>query len=259
MTRRNFTLAASGFAMMPPISAANAGNAFLELRRYDLRNTLDHEAQRTAEFLAHGAAPALERAGAGPIGIFSTAIGPGSPSCYLLISYPSFAAIETVREKLRHDGDYAKALESFDSAPGLAYQRMDSWLLRCFDGKPTVEPPPTEGRKAHRIFELRMYESNNRTTLARKIGMFNGGEIGIFERLGMQPVFFGETLAGPKMPNLIYMLSFDDLAAREKLWGEFGSDPEWHKLSHTPGLSDPEIVSNINNLILSPLAGSQIR
>ena len=259
MTRRNFTLAASGLAMMPPVSAANTGNAFLELRRYELRNTLDQEARRTAEFLAHGAAPALERAGAGPIGIFSTAIGPDSPSSYLLISYPNFAAIEAVREKLQQDGDYTKALESFDSAPGLAYQRMESWLLRCFDGKPTVEPPPTEGRQSHRIFELRMYQSNNRTTLKRKIGMFNGGEIGIFERLGMQPVFFGETLAGSKMPNLIYMLSFDDLAAREKLWGKFGSDPGWHKLSHTPGLSDPEIVSNITNSILSPLAGSQIR
>jgi hypothetical protein len=55
------------------------------------------------------------------------------------------------------------------------------------------------------------------------------------------------------------MLSFDDLAARERLWRAFSSDPEWQKLRATPGLSDAEIVSNINNTILRPLAFSMVR
>ena len=104
-----------------------------------------------------------------------------------------------------------------------------------------------------------MYESNNATTLARKVKMFNEGEAGIFKRLGMQPVFFGETIAGPRMPNLVYMLSFDDLAARDRLWKEFGSDPEWQKLRSQPGYADAEIVSNISNSILRPLPFSDIR
>ncbi len=57
-------------------------------------------------------------------------------------------------------------------------------LLRCFEGMPQVEPPPTEGSSAPRVFELRMYESNNSFTLARKIKMFNEGEIGIFKTTG---------------------------------------------------------------------------
>jgi hypothetical protein len=55
------------------------------------------------------------------------------------------------------------------------------------------------------------------------------------------------------------MLSFDDLASRERLWRAFGSDPEWQKLRAQPGLSDAEIVSNISNAILRPLAFSPIR
>ena len=55
--------------------------------------------------------------------------------------------------------------------------------------------------------------------------MFNDAEIGIFKRLGMQPVFFGATIVGPKQPNLMDMLSKDDLPARERLWRMFGSDP----------------------------------
>jgi hypothetical protein len=55
------------------------------------------------------------------------------------------------------------------------------------------------------------------------------------------------------------MLSFEDLAARERLWSAFGSDPEWRKLRAQPGLSDAEIVSNITSSVLRPLPFSQIR
>jgi hypothetical protein len=110
-----------------------------------------------------------------------------------------------------------------------------------------------------RIFELRRYESQTFNTLRRKISMFTGGEMQIFQRLGMRPVFFGATIVGPKQPNLMYMLSYDDLAAREKLWRAFGSDLEWKRISTPPEMGDAEIVSNITNVILQPLTFSAIR
>jgi hypothetical protein len=75
----------------------------------------------------------------------------------------------------------------------------------------------------------------------------------------MRPVFYAETLIGARMPNLVYMLSFDNLAAREKLWQAFGADAEWQKLRAQPGLDDAENVSNISNSILRPLPFSDIR
>ena len=39
----------------------------------------------------------------------------------------------------------------------------------------------------------------------KKIEMFNEvGEIAIFKKTGLQPVFFGETIIGPKLPNHFY-------------------------------------------------------
>jgi len=55
---------------------------------------------------------------------------------------------------------------------------------------------------------------------------------------GLAWMFFGETLIGTKMPNLTYLLVFDDMAAREKNWATFRADPEWKKLSVTPGYTD---------------------
>lgn len=89
--------------------------------------------------------------------------------------------------------------------------------------------------------------------------MFDNGEIGIFQRLGMRPVFIGESIVGSRQPNITYMLSFDNLDGREKLWKAFGSDPEWKKLSSPPELKDSQIVANISNILLHPLSFSPLR
>ena len=84
------------------------------------------------------------------------------------------------------------------------------------------------------------------------------GEIEIFKRTGLTPVFFGRMIAGPKMPCLAYMLVHDSLAARDKNWSTFATDPEWAKLRQTPGYGDADIVSNITTWLLRPSAASQI-
>ncbi len=233
--------------------------AVVEMRTLRMRNTPENQMQRTSDFLKNTAVPALKRAGAGPLGFFSSVIAPESPFIVALASFPDMAAMEAVRQKENADAEYIRGRDAYNSGPGRSYERLDGSLLRCFDVMPSVEPPPDDGKRPPKIFELRMYESNNATTLARKIKMFNEGEAGIFKRLGMQPVFFAETIVGSKMPNLVYMLSFDDLAARDRLWKAFGSDPEWQKLRAQPGYSDSEIVSNISNSILHPLPFSDIR
>ena len=88
--------------------------------------------------------------------------------------------------------------------------------------------------------------------------MFNHGEFEIFQRTGLHPVFFGETLFGSGMPSLTYMLTFADTHELETNWAAFSADPEWKKLSTSSRYAYEAIVSNITNLILSPLAASQI-
>ena len=91
----------------------------------------------------------------------------------------------------------------------------------------------------------------------RKVEMFNeGGEIAIFKKTGLTPVLFGETIIGPNLPNLNYMLAFKDMADRDQKWQVFRDDPDWKKLSGDPTYRDT--VSNITDIILRPAAYSQI-
>jgi hypothetical protein len=263
MTRRSFLPAAAAAAVSSGSGSAAddpAGRAILDIRYFRLRNTAENQRQRLAQFLEKSALPAIKRAGGGTVGVFAASVAMDSPFLMTLMSYPSLAAMEQMWAKIAGDSGYQKAREAFDSQPGLSYERSERMLLRAFASVPGIEVPAQGGgKRSPRVFEVRMYESNNPSTLARKINMFNSGEIAIFRKLGMAPVFFGEMLVGPKMPNLVYMLGYDDLAAREKAWRAFGSDPDWKKMRDTPGWADAEIVSNISNFLVSPLPFSDIR
>lgn len=92
----------------------------------------------------------------------------------------------------------------------------------------------------------------------KQVETFNVGEIALFRRTGLQPVFFGETLVGTKLPNLTYMLVFDDMAARDRNWATFVGDPEWKKLNTPPGYTNREILTDITSVFLRPTAYSQI-
>jgi hypothetical protein len=259
MKRRNFMTAsaAAGWIASTPAAAAPPANWYFHLNYFYMRT--GSQADRTTQYLSGVFLPAAKRAGLAPVGFFSPIVGERSPFILSLAGYPSLAAVETIRSKFAEDKEFQKGFDEYNNTPDPPYVRMESTLLRAFDGMPALEVPASDGKRAARIFEMRTYESVNEKASRRKIKMFEDGEIAIFRRLGMAPVFFGQTLVGRNLPSLTYMLTFDDLAARERLWRNFGADPEFQKLRVQPGLSDAEIVANISNAILRPLAFSPIR
>jgi hypothetical protein len=127
--------------------------------------------------------------------------------------------------------------------------------MKAFANMPRIELP----EKKARLFELRRYESHSEVAGKKKIEMFNeAGEIAIFKRVGLTPVFFGETIIGGMRPNLTYMLTFDDMDEHDRNWKVFGSDPEWKKISAIPDYANAKIVSRITRTFLTPTAFSQI-
>jgi hypothetical protein len=136
------------------------------------------------------------------------------------------------------------------------YQRIESSLLAAIPGMAKMEKPdPSKPR----LFNLRVYESHNERAAAKKVEMFGaGGELAIFRKVGLTPVFFGSAVVGAAMPNLTYLLVFPDEAGRKAAWDKFGADPDWRKLRAVPEYADREIVSKITNLILTPATYSEI-
>jgi hypothetical protein len=264
MKRRGFlvsSLAASALASATPPAdgaSAEAGREYYELRKYLLRR--GPQQQTIIEYFRDAAIPALNRLGVKPVGVFNTTIGPSSPTLYVLTPFTSLEAAATIPGRLAADPEYREAGAAFNNATPTepAYLRMESSLLAAFAGMPKLELPPGAAENPPRIFELRTYESHSKKANLTKVRMFNTSEIAIFRRTGLRPVFFGETMLGSGLPSLTYMLTFANMEERTQNWAAFVADPEWKKLSTTPGYTDAEIVSNISNVILSPAPCSQI-
>jgi hypothetical protein len=259
MMRRDFlagsllAAAGTGTASAEPKKLAPL---WYELRRYQLRTG---QTKVLNDFLAEAALPAFKRLGVGPVGVFETTVGPEMPALHLLVPHESPAALAALPARLAADPGYQKgaAALAYHGAPAAqpAYLRLDSALLCAFEAMPHLEPPPAQPR----IFELRTYESPSEAAHLRKVEMFGKlGELEIFRRCGLTPVFFARTVVGARLPSLMYMLTFPDLAARDKAWTAFRADPQWQKLKATPGYTDAEIVSNISDALLRPTAYSQI-
>jgi hypothetical protein len=264
MQRR--TLLASGGAAgitltgMPSASAQSASRgaprSLIEVRKVLFLNIRENKRAAYVRFLETAYAPALKRAGVEAMGFFNNDIGPDKPHVLCLLSYPSAGAMIEVQEKLGVDKAYQSALNEVHGK-GPVYERIESSLFRAFATVPKVEVPKGEG-PLH--FELRTYESDDPVSLAKKIGMFEeGGEIAIFRKYGLMPVFFGEAVVGDRMPNLTNMVAFPNAASRADAWRKFATSPEWDKLKRTPGLSDGEVVSSITNATYSGLPFSPIR
>ena len=108
-----------------------------------------------------------------------------------------------------------------------------------------------------RVYELRSYESASEKIYRKKVEMFNkGGEIKLFERLNFNAVFYGEVLSGPRMPNLMYMTSFENINDRNEHWKSFVADQEWKKLSSMPEYQNT--VSKIDIVFLAPTPYSDL-
>jgi hypothetical protein len=259
MRRRTF-LAASGLAATGSLNQLtgaadhpSSGKQYLEVRHYALASAEKQAA--FDKFLTEAAIPALNRLGVAPVGVFKMAEGDDA-GLWVLLPHPSLESVATTNTKMLADEQYQQAGRAVLDCPkdDPAYVRMESSLLLAFDHCPKVEVP---SQKDTRVFQLRIYESHNTIKAKRKIEMFNeGGEIALFRRTGLNPVFFGESLVGGKMPNLTYMVGFDDSDAQQKGWKTFGAHPEWKELRSRPYFQDA--VSNITNLVLRPTGSSQI-
>lgn len=265
MKRREFlksSLVVSAAAAATTASVARAaeekstGREFYELRLYHLRQ--GPMMKRFDDFYRDVAVPAWNRAGVSTVGVFDVMIGPDQPTKYVLLPFKSLEAMAGAREAFESDDSVLKS--DFANVPPTdpAYIRKESSLMLAFTGIPKLEVPPQVAEKKSRIFELRTYEAHSRKANKKKVEMFNIGEIDIFRRCGLRPVFFGEGLIGTNLPALTYMLVFDDMAARDKNWGTFGPDPEWKKLSTTPGYTNAEILTNITSVFLRPTGYSQV-
>ena len=259
MKRRDFlaTSILAGAASAVPAQSQGAQQMYYEFSRYQVVNNAGKSKFESYWELA--AIPALNRYGIQPVGLFQSKYGSHGLDYYVLLPHTSLESFETIWDKIASDAEYQSLGKDFIDPPmdEPLYYRCQTSLMKAFEELPTIEVADNVRASAGRLYEVRTYESHNRHKAKLKIEMFNqGGEIALFKETGLNPVLFGETLAGDKMPNLTYILGFESIEEHDKAWESFRNSEGWAKLRVNPRYADT--VSSVTDIILAPAACSQI-
>ncbi len=229
---------------------------YYELRTYKI---FDFEKQKIAdEYLETALLPALMRQGVEHVGTFHNLKDDNDHSIYMLIVWPDVDAFTHCNEKLGTDDTYQAAAKPYTDRPlkdGI-FSRIETRLLKAFSGMSNLEMPKASTEGSERIFELRLYESHTEEHARRKVDMFNDGEIQLMKDVELGPVFFGETIAGSDMPNLVYMLWAVNEEDHKKHWKAFLDSPRWKAMKDLPQYKDT--VSKIQNWFLKPTSYSKL-
>ncbi len=266
MQRREF-LAAAGTAGMAAatFSAVQGDDAstrreFVELRRFTVKDA--DKKKQWVDILDKAFIPALNAQGIKPVGVFVTReeVRQGEEAyqneVFVVIPHKTVESFLTLTPKLLADETFRKnAAPLFETtSKDPVYRTCSSSLLYGFESCPVLETPKLG---PDRVFQWRSYRSFNVERHAAKIHMFDhGGELALFRKVGLNPIFFGDTIFGQKMPNLTYMIGCENREIHDAAWKSFIDDPQWAAIRDDPRYADT--ATEIDRVVLKPSPGSQI-
>ena len=247
--KKRTPLLSAGILAILLLSWSNDGKTDKELYQLTVYHFNNAGQEKVLDnYLQNALLPALRKMSIYKVGVFKALANDTSVDklLYVLIPMRSLDMITKLPAKLGADEIYqAAAAEYLNALYTVApYTRMETILLKAFPLAPQMQVPQLKAGKKDRVYELRSYESATEKIFQNKVKMFNeGGEISLFKQLNFNAVFYSEVIAGNKMPNLMYMTSFENMTDRDAHWKTFSDDPFWKKLS-----SMPEYQHNVSHI-----------
>lgn len=249
----SLALIACSIFITSSVSAKNPKKDIYQIKIYTLKN--NEQVAAVDAFLKNAFLPAMHRAGILKIGVFKPITNDTAAlkKIYVFIPFTSVDQWQNISGMLDKDVSYQSASKdftdaAFDHSP---FERVESILLEAFDMQPHFNIPSLKNSVSEKIYELRSYESPTEALHTKKVKMFNeGGETEIFKRLGFNAVFYARAISGSRMPNLMYMTSFENMAEHDEHWKAFSNDAEWKKISAMPEYESKISVSHSDKILM---------
>lgn len=241
-----------------PAQRAGQAREYIELKVYHASDT--GQLSAIEQYLQVSFLPAAQKRGFSKIGVFKAIDNDTARDKRLYVLVP----LKSLSQWEQLNAIHAKTIQDTVAVPAYTkaahnkapFTRTETVLMQAFEGMPQVKASGLTNDKAERVYELRSYESATEALHQNKVRMFNDGEVQLFDRLGFNAVFYGQVLAGGRMPNLVYMTSFANKAERDAHWKIFGGHPDWKAMSSKPEYQNN--VSKIDIVFLRPVVYSKL-
>lgn len=241
--------------------AKTPGKDFYEIKVYNLKS--NEQVVAVDRFLKNAYLPALHRAGINKVGVFKPIANDTSQvkKIFVFIPFHSVSEWQKLQDVLDKDVSYQSSSKDYTDAAAdkKPFERIESILLEAFPMHAHFELSGLKNPLTERIYELRSYESPTEHLHKTKVRMFNeGGEITLFKRLNFNAVFYARVLSGSKMPNLMYLTTFENMAEHDAHWKAFGNSPEWKALTAMPEYENKVSVSRNESILMHPAEYSDL-
>jgi NIPSNAP len=227
---------------------------YYQIKIYHFKTTAQED--RLDSYFKNAFIPAMHKAGVSDIGIFKTIDQDTDRRIFVFIPIKNLEEMEKTEQKLQSDPAYAENGKDYINASfnDYPYLRIETVVVHLFSSSPKPILPVLSAPKMDRVYELRSYENPSEKAGISKTKMFESGELSLFDSLEFHAVFYGKVIAGNRMPNLMYMTTFNSKADRDAHWELFKNAPAWKAM-----VAAPEYQHNLNNAtiwLLHPAAYS---
>lgn len=206
---------------------------YYQLKIYHLKG--EKQRELIENYLKDAYLPALHRHGIKQVGVFKPiTVDTAEQLIYVFIPAKKLTTLVELEKTLAKDKSHLAAGKAYIEAKfnQPPYLRIEQILLQAFRTQPVPALPKLSTPPAERVYELRSYEAATEQLSVNKIEMFNNAEIDIFTKLNFNAIFYGQVISGSRMPNLMYLTSFNNKADRDQHWKDFG--PEYKKIKDLP-------------------------
>ena len=237
--------------------AANQQGEFYQITIYHFASS--EQQALVDQYLKDAYLPALHRQQVKQVGVFTAMSNDTAADkrLYVVIPLKSTTSMAELAGALEKDDQYLANAKPYQDAgyKSPPYTRMEKILLKSFPLAPSLIVPKLTSANTEKVYELRSYESATEKLFENKVKMFNeGGEIDLFRELNFNAVFYASVIAGARMPNLMYMTSFENMESRNAHWKSFVDSPVWKKISGDPYYSGN--MTGLQSIFLRPTAYS---
>jgi hypothetical protein len=256
MERRHFLQMTGMIAAMPAI-AVRAGESAAKQTERNIYEwsiyALNSDGKDLDDFFRNILLPAYGKLGV-RTGAFKPYGAEAEKQRYFLFIHRNWNEYVKSGQLLWQDETFVKASAPFyrDTATNPAYSEYQTFLCEAFSRFPVLLTPSGE----RTLFEFRNYKSPNEEANLRKIKMFETEEVALFDKIGIHSVCYGNVVAGPRRPSLIYLTWHKDEDARNEAWKQFGASSQWKEMRSRPEYANTATDNKI--VLLSPMAYSQI-
>jgi hypothetical protein len=197
-------------------------------------------------FLKNTFLPYLHQNGIEKVGVFAPLNNDtaADKKLYVWVPFKNIQKLDELDQKIEAlDPMGNEPIIHLETADGsLPYTRIEKIITRAFKFQPQYATTSTLTKSSSRVYEYRSYESPTEAMHLKKVHMFNeGGEVKLFASLNFNAIFYSKVIAGSRMPNLIYMTSFNSMEDRNAHWESFREAPVWKKISVAP-----EYLNSVN-------------